>query len=443
MSLTQNIMTTLSARVATLGLMFISSIVLARSLGPEGRGLFTLVLLLPELARSFGLLGFEQANAVYAGLEPGKRRALVWQSAVVAALAGGAIAGISAYFLARAEFGLGRWVHGPLWLYLLPLSLVPVQLLTEYWGAVLRGMNRIFMLNVVEVGTKIAALILVVMFVGWLRLDVAGAVWAHTVVQVGAAGLLVVLLARVGIWGWPVFDKSLWKRTGRFAFPAYLASVTSYLNYRIDQFFIAALLPPEQLGFYVIAVGLAEQLWVPTGSVANALLPHLTNSRERAPALAAVIARHMLIWTGIACLCLFALAGVIVKTLYSAAFGPAVAPLRWLLPGIFTLTIGKVLVAELIAREKIHYTLLMGVTVALVNVIGNLVLIPLYGISGAAFASSVSYTVLSFMVIWFYVKETGTPWTALLPRRSDVLVYVALWHRAFIARNGVLSRVEP
>jgi hypothetical protein len=46
MNLTFNILTTLSARIVTLGLFLISSIILARWPGPEGRGVFALVLLL-------------------------------------------------------------------------------------------------------------------------------------------------------------------------------------------------------------------------------------------------------------------------------------------------------------------------------------------------------------------------------------------------------------
>ena len=96
MNLVWNILTTLGARITIVALSLISSIVLARALGPDGLGLFALVLLLPELARVFGLLGIEQANAVYAGLQPNKRRTLVWHSVFIAAAVGGvvAIAGI-------------------------------------------------------------------------------------------------------------------------------------------------------------------------------------------------------------------------------------------------------------------------------------------------------------------------------------------------------------
>ena len=151
MNLTRNILTTLSARIIVLGIALVSSMVLARALGPEGRGLFALVLLLPELATSFALLGFEQANAVYAGLEPGGRRALVWQSAVTACVTGGLITLGGVYYVSLGAPGFHSLLRGPLWLYIVPLALVPGRVLMQYWGAVLRGMNRIFLLNLIEV----------------------------------------------------------------------------------------------------------------------------------------------------------------------------------------------------------------------------------------------------------------------------------------------------
>src|SRR5262245_3637699 len=117
MNLARNILTTLSARMVTLSLALISSIVLARVLGTVDRGLFALVLLLPELAGSFGLLGFDQANAVYAGLDREGCRALVWQSAAIASLTGGASAIAGIYFLALGAPGFHGLLRGPLWLY--------------------------------------------------------------------------------------------------------------------------------------------------------------------------------------------------------------------------------------------------------------------------------------------------------------------------------------
>src|SRR2546421_11333051 len=92
MSLVSNIATTFAARVAMLGLAFVSSIMLARLLGPEGRGTLALVCLLPDVAAILGRLGFDSANTVLAGLDPARRRLLVWQSVALAGGMGGAMA---------------------------------------------------------------------------------------------------------------------------------------------------------------------------------------------------------------------------------------------------------------------------------------------------------------------------------------------------------------
>jgi O-antigen/teichoic acid export membrane protein len=425
-NLTSNIAITLSARVLLLGLSLISSVLLARILGPEGRGLFALVLLVPSLIRTLALLGFEEANSVYAGLEPNGRRSLVWHSAVIAAVVGGCFAVGGVYFFAAEAPGFPELFKGPLWLYALPLAAIPGGLAVDYWWAILRGMNRIFLVNAVEVTTKAATLILVLVFVGWWQLDVAGAVWASFIVESGTIILMIMLLRSAGVWGWPSFDGALWKRTAKFALPAHGGTIAAYLNYRVDEFVIAALLPPEQLGFYVIAVGLVERMWLLPAAVARALLPHITNSTKRDPTLPASISRHVMIWTGGACIILFVFADLVVEILYSSEFAAAVAPLRWLLPGIFTLSIGKVLVTELLARQKPYCTLSSTGVAVLVNIIGNIVLVPRMGISGAAIASSISYSLLSLMLTWYYLRETGVSWRMLVPRISDVLVYSAL-----------------
>jgi O-antigen/teichoic acid export membrane protein len=446
MNLVRNILTTLLTRVTMLALALVSSMLLARLLGPEGLGLFALVLLLPELARSFGLFGMDQANVVYAGLEPKNRRALVWQSMIVAGVLGSVIALAGIAFFVLGAPGSQTLIHGPLWLYVVPLAIVPGALLSDCWASIIRGMNHITLLNAVDVGTKAASLALVVAFVGWLRLDVAGAVWAGTVMNVGGVLLMAFLLRHVSIWGRPSFDWSLWKRTVRFALPAHLSSIMSYLNYRIDQFIIAILLPPAEIGYYVIAVGLAERLWILTGAVAGPLLPHLTNSPTRDPSVAAVVARHVLVWTGAACLIIFVLSDVLVRLLYSAEFSPTIAPLRWLLPGIFAFSVGKVLIAELLARKKIMYAVWISTVSTALNIIGNLILIPPMGIAGAALASSVSYTFASAVVVWCYIRETGVPWNTLVPRVSDLQAYLSLSHRAAhlaLAWTGTARKVQP
>jgi O-antigen/teichoic acid export membrane protein len=234
MNLVSNIVTTLFARVGVLMCALISSIVLARMLGPEGRGLFALILLLPEIAMTFGLLGFDHANVVYAGLEPESRRVLVWHSAALAAVLGIALALAMMGYIAIGAPGIPALAQGPRSLFLLALSLIPVAILLNYWFAILRGMNRIFLTNAVEIGSKVTSVLILIVMLLWLQLGVAGAVVTNFVMELGALVLAVVLLKHVGVFGKPSLDWSLWKRTARFALPSYCATVLAYMNYRVD-----------------------------------------------------------------------------------------------------------------------------------------------------------------------------------------------------------------
>src|SRR5262249_46532818 len=381
-------------------------------------------------------LGFTQANSVLAGLEPKRRPALVWHSAVIAAVGGGGIAVAGILALVLGVLGLDHLIRAPVWLYMVPMAFVPIAIVAEYWGEILRGMNRIRLLNSLEVGGRLASLLAVAVLVGWWRGGVPGAVWANSLPTLAMAFLLVWLLHRERILSRPVFDRSLWTRARAFALPVYLSRLVTFINYRVDQFIIAALLAPDELGYYVIAVGLAERLWILTGSAANVLLPHLANAERPQPELPAVVARHVFLWTGLATGVVFVFADALIRMLYSSEFAGAAPALRWLLPGILIATTGRILIAGLLAGERARELLTAATVGAVVNVVGNALLVPKMGITGAAATSAVSYSLWSALLTWYYLRSHHMSWDSLVPRRADFAAYGALFRRVVGTARG-------
>ena len=425
----RNMVTTVSARVTVLGLSLISSILLARLLGPDGRGLLALVLILPGLAESFGALGLHEANTVFAGLERSKVPHLLWHSVGIATAVGTVLAIAATTYILLGAPGFESLIRGPLWLYILPLCAIPVVLLKMYWLSVLRGINRIGTFNLIVVSQKLVSVALIVALIGGMRLGVGGAVWSNVLVEAGAVAAIAIVFTWLGELTRPAVDLSLLGQTRTFAVPAYAANLTQYLNYRLDQIVIAFFLDPAQLAFYVIAVGLVERIWIINEAVGIVLLPRLTAADRPKPVLTAEVARHVFVWTGLACVILFVLAGVVVRLLYSSAFAAAVSPLRWLLPGVLTLSVGKVLVAELLVRKKPHLSLITSIVSTSLNLAANVVLVPRFGIAGAAVASTISYSVASLLLVRYYLRETEVPWTALIPRWADGRQYLLLLRR--------------
>lgn len=74
-----------------------------------------------------------------------------------------------------------------------------------------------------------------------------------------------------------------------------------------------------------------------------------------------------------------------------------------LLPGVVFLGSAKVLTNEIAGRGYPHYNSINAGLALVLTVILDLMLIPQYGVLGAALASSIAYMVIFFVAIGFYL----------------------------------------
>ena len=63
--------------------------------------------------------------------------------------------------------------------------------------------------------------------------------------------------------------------------------------------------------------------------------------------------------------------------------------------------------------------------VVIANIVLNVVFIPMWGVKGAAFTSSLTYTLGSVGMVWVYSRVTGLSLREILtPRRSDFILKI-------------------
>ena len=86
---------------------------------------------------------------------------------------------------------------------------------------------------------------------------------------------------------------------------------------------------------------------------------------------------------------------------------PALHPLWLLLPGIVSLTAVRVIASYLSGIGKPIYSTYTAAGAVILTVGLDLVLIPRYGISGAAAASSIVYTCTAAASVWIFKLESG------------------------------------
>ena len=108
-----------------------------------------------------------------------------------------------------------------------------------------------------------------------------------------------------------------------------------------------------------------------------------------------------------------------VDLLYGKGYSGAYQVLAILLLGIIGMVFYKMVYSyNVINQHKLANLVMLGIA-ALANILANAILIPGYGIAGAAVASTVSYVICGICFLIFFCRKTGMPMLHMLLIRKE------------------------
>jgi O-antigen/teichoic acid export membrane protein len=197
------------------------------------------------------------------------------------------------------------------------------------------------------------------------------------------------------------------------------------------------------VGLYNVASSQTEGLLIISNSVAVVLLTSITSDRDSASQMTPVTCRNTLLITGVSAVVAALIAGLWIPEVFGAKYQDSVEPYIWLLPGIVALSGAKILAAYVFSRGRP----MINTAISLVTLIASLpvqvVLLGLWGVPGAAAATSINYAMALALTALAYRRLSGNPiLEALLPRPSDVSIYTDMLRsipRRFRRSSGVVE----
>ncbi len=391
------------AQVLVLLTTLTNAAIIARWLGPAGKGTLSLALLVPNIAALFLSGGIAIANVYFVG----SRRLSLDQLASSSTALGlvGTVLGVAVVGLLARTGWLSTLVPSvPSALIMLAMISLPVLLLNAYFSALLQGMQHIPTLNAVNVAQGVLTLALTLLLVVGLGWGITGAVLAVFGSGLGGLAALTWLLRRHGAHFRPRLDRTVLRRTYGYGLKGYVGNVLQYFNYRLDTFLVNGFLGPAAVGIYGSAVGLAELLWYLPNSVGFVIFPKASATRpEEMNRFTPRVFGLTLALTAAGAVVLALLGPYLIALVYGPAFKASYAPLLALLPGVVLLGGGKVLTNELAGRGYAHYNSINSGMALVLTVILDLALIPRLGVTGAAIASTIAYSVIFVTAVFFYV----------------------------------------
>jgi O-antigen/teichoic acid export membrane protein len=400
----QNVASTFLVQVFSLFLYFANAAIIARWLGPEGKGMLALALLVPGM---LGLLlsgGIDIANVYFAGSRRLDVPSLTANSIAFAVLS--TTLGCGVIISLAASGWLKAVVPGvPVWILMIAMLGFPTAMLKSFFSTILQGLQRIITINLINLLQNILTLCLTLLFVIVWKLDLFGALMAP--LASGALGLLVfgIMLSREGGIFRPRWNYSVVRSTLSFGLRANIGNILQFFNYRLDMLILNCFLGPAKVGIYVVSVKLAELLWYLPNAVSFVIFPKAAATRpEEMNVFTPRVFQITLVLTALGALCLTLVGRPIINFVFSSLFVDAYVPMLVLLPGVVLLGGAKVLTNEIAGRGYPHYNSVNSGLALILTVILDLVLIPRYGVLGAALASSLAYTAIFFTAIGFYLN---------------------------------------
>lgn len=415
----------LTNNVLIFGLSLLSGIIITRGLGPEAKGIYSIAFLFPSILASLGSLGLNYSGIYFLNKNTFNKTEITGNS-IFYSLAGGTFLTLLLVFFSQV---ISRhFLGGAGAAYIIAAApLVIFLLLTENIYHFFLASRAIKNLSIYNAIRNLSYLLVAAGFYFLSSLTVMKALLSQGAALSAALIFGIYTLIRAGTFSgiscrWAVFKEML-----SFGLRQHIGTASQMLNYRIDLFIAAAFLLPYDIGIYSVSVSVAELPWYIANSAAQILYAKTTRSDgATADTFTPEVARHVFFLTLVSAVILWAAAKPLIGLLFGQSFLPAANILKILLPGILCLSLSKVLGSDISARGFPHYNSTASILSFATAVILNFILIPAYGLPGAAAATSISYFANAAAMVYFFRKISGARISGIfIPERKDAEFYLS------------------
>ena len=396
----------------------LAGIILSRVLGAAGFGLYSSIIVVPVIVIGFTQLGVRRSAIYHIGNKMYPEEEIV--SALFILLL--YTSTLSILICGFVFFFSDSQPFDPLIIAVVLLT-IPLLLMNVFAGGVFLGKEDIRRASIMNAGPTILTLLFTVLFVWALKLSVLGAFIAISVANL----LMLIYVYRIIIVKYRYtitwkYHENIIKSMVKLGIVNALAIFIMQLNYRLDILMLKKLSTLEQVGFYSLAMQIAEQLWHIPYAIESIVLSRSANSQDDQlmhRTVASIFRVSLLIALGAGVL-IFFIAPFLIPLIFGVEYLSSVAMIQVVLPGILILVGFRILNSRLTGMGKPQVAIYTFVPALIINFILNLFLIPRFGGIGAAWATNVSYALGSIIFVMIYSRLVKMPVREILSyRRSD------------------------
>lgn len=408
-----------STNVLFLAFSMATSLLSAWALKPEGRGELTIITTWLFISALVGTVGLPYAHRFWAARKP-EWNSEIFSNTIVFTF----IASVIVILVAWQVIPLVIHEQKPEIIRLTQLFLLnaPIILLSEMLRGHLEGAKLFDWLGAARlsfIATQAGFYLLFYAF-GWLTLE-------NALLIIIAGQLICVFLMLFAVlyklrprWS---LNLSVFRAEISYGFRSYFGIVTEFAVWRLDQVMLTAMASSKIIGLYTVAVAIAEITATLASSISDALMPEVaasTNAEESSLLLAKSL-RLTLYAQILALIPLGVAAPYILSWVFGAGFVEATATLRILLVASIIWSAALIVISGLNGFGNPGLSTVARIASAVTTVVSLAILLPRWGMMGAAISSILGYGIMLATALFFLLRQRNISlWQFLRPRRDDI-----------------------
>ncbi len=416
MSMAKGTMYILAAQIVFMASGYVIHFGLGRMLGPELYGIYGVMLSLIAITTIILTAGIPQAVSKYVseGNDPEAVRKEAMKLQMI-------FAGMffTAYLLLADYIALGLNDSSMVWLVrLTSVVLIPYAFYSIYTGY-LNGLKKFGTQAKLTILYSIAKVAGVFAFV-LIGLKVAGAIIGFAMAPLLAGLAAFVLFRKVSKAS---FESG---KIISFAAPLAIIALATTAITSIDILAVKAFTTSIETGYYAAASVISKVILVLAAAMTATLFPSIsasTSSKDAALTRTYITksVRYSLIFLMPIAILFFSTSSGLVSLIYTESFAPAGQALQILAIGITIFSLFSVLSAIISGGGKPCITMLILLAAMIADIILNISLVPKLGITGAAWATTISSTIAFLISAAYVAKKFG----ALTSIKSVIRIILA------------------
>jgi O-antigen/teichoic acid export membrane protein len=398
----------------------VTTILVARLLGPAGAGAFAIAITLVVMLLTFATLGLEHGMAYHVSSGRWAPRGALVTVTRVALVTGttAALVGLAVRLAVPSAFaGLSTASVA------LVVAAMPFVLLWHYRSYLALAVDRYEGFVVPPAVQSSVAMVLVLGCA--LAFGLTGALVALTLSHVAGALATLRTVRRLPDAGGDGEPRQL-ARAVRFGLKGYAGNALQLVNLRLDVFVLSAAVGAAAVGQLSVALAVVGVLWLLPHALSEVVFPRVATLSARADGQAeramveAKGVRHAVLMISGGTAVIAAALLLLVVPVFGEAFRPAIELGLILLPGVALLGIGQVLSAIIVGRGRPQYLLYAALIVTPLTVAGYVLLVPALGATGAALVKTLSFTLSFALSVVFHRRATGASLGVFVPTRDEL-----------------------